>query len=74
MGGRFTLSDDSHGIEQVGLNYAKTLNCVKKAGIDQIWYIAPTSDTVSQNDHRFPGIGWKSVGIADLERHTFWHR
>ena len=74
LGGRFTMSDDSPGIEQVGLNYDKTLACVKQAGIFELWYLAPASANVSQGDSRFPGIGWKNTSVAELERHLFWQK
>ena len=74
MGGRFTLSDDSHGIEQVGLNYDKVLDCIKKAGITEICHLAPASESVSVHDSRFMNAGWQTVSIQDLENHGFWKR
>lgn len=34
--GRFTLSDDCHGVAQVGTNYDKLLTFVEDVGIDRI--------------------------------------
>ena len=72
LGGRFTLSDDSHGIPHVGLNYGRALECVKKAGITKLVYLARLSDDVKAHDERFPTVGWKTVPIHELEAHKFW--
>ncbi|TKA81643.1 hypothetical protein B0A49_00529 [Cryomyces minteri] len=40
MGGRFTLSDDSHGCDQVGLNYGKVLDAIRSAGIQEIHFLS----------------------------------
>jgi histidinol-phosphatase (PHP family) len=36
LGGRFVLSDDSHGIAQVGAAYDKTLEFIKSVGITRL--------------------------------------
>ena len=72
MGGRFTLSDDSHGIDQVGLNYDKVLDCVKKVGIAEFCYLAPVSAAVQPHDNRFPHVGWQTMSVSELESHGFW--
>ena len=72
MGGRFTLSDDSHGIDQVGLNYDKVLDCIKRAGITGFCYLAPISESVKVNDERLPSVGWKTISTLEIEKHGFW--
>lgn len=47
MGGRFTMSDDSHGIAQVATNYAKALSYLESLGITELW-------TLKRNPH--PGV------------------
>ncbi|KAH7031420.1 Polymerase/histidinol phosphatase-like protein [Microdochium trichocladiopsis] len=37
MGGRFTLSDDSHGIAQIGTNYARTIAYLESLGVSSVW-------------------------------------
>lgn len=37
MGGKFTLSDDSHGIDQVGLNFKRVQQYLLDVGIKQLW-------------------------------------
>ena len=36
MGGEITLGDDSHGIEDIGKDYEKTVDVIKQAGFEQI--------------------------------------
>ncbi|KAI1801060.1 histidinol-phosphatase [Daldinia bambusicola] len=37
LGGRFTLSDDSHGIAQVGTNYGRALEYLASLGVTSVW-------------------------------------
>ena len=37
MGGRFTLSDDSHGVVQVGTNYLGMLGYLDGLGVEEVW-------------------------------------
>lgn len=37
LGGRFTLSDDSHGIAQLGTNYARALDFLASLGVKSLW-------------------------------------
>lgn len=67
-GGRFTLSDDSHGVEQVGTKYGEVLEFVEKAGIQEIYFLERGRPAF---DHRFPDVSLSSVGLADLKRHAF---
>ncbi|KDQ54084.1 hypothetical protein JAAARDRAFT_38696 [Jaapia argillacea MUCL 33604] len=41
-GGRFALSDDSHGPHAVGLNYDRMASYLRKVGIDEVWYLKRT--------------------------------
>jgi histidinol-phosphatase (PHP family) len=38
-GGRFTLSDDSHGPHAVGLNYDRLRDYVQRIGLKELWYL-----------------------------------
>lgn len=40
-GGRFTLSDDSHGPHAVGLNYHRLREYVQRVGLKELWYLGP---------------------------------
>ncbi|WPH01566.1 Hypothetical protein R9X50_00441300 [Acrodontium crateriforme] len=72
LGGQFTLSDDSHGIAQVGLNYDKVLRCMDKAGITELSYLVPTASEDNVHDQRFPTVQWKTISKEDLQAHGFW--
>ncbi|KAH6890587.1 Polymerase/histidinol phosphatase-like protein [Thelonectria olida] len=37
MGGKFTFSDDSHGIAQVATNYARQVTYLESLGVTEVW-------------------------------------
>ncbi|KKP02604.1 histidinol-phosphatase (PHP family) [Trichoderma harzianum] len=37
LGGKFTLSDDSHGIAQVATNYSRALTFLESLGVKHVW-------------------------------------
>lgn len=37
LGGRFTMSDDSHGIAQVATNYGRAVRYLQSLGVDEVW-------------------------------------
>lgn len=47
MGGKFTFSDDSHGIAQVATNYARMVSYLESLGVTEVW-------TFKRNPH--PGV------------------
>lgn len=40
-GGRICLSDDSHGVSYVGLNYGKMREYLVSEGVEEVWYLVP---------------------------------
>jgi histidinol-phosphatase (PHP family) len=69
MGGGFVMSDDSHGIDQIGTNYARLLAFIQKAGIEQIHY----ADSAGvRKDSRFPNAGFSTITVTDLTQLPFW--
>ena len=77
MGGRFTLSDDSHGVEQVGLNYARAVEGLREAGVGEVWCLDGVAggDAGKEGvvaDERFPGVRWKRVSMEEIAGHGFW--
>ncbi len=46
MGGKFTFSDDSHGIAQVATNYLRGLDYLESLGVQEVWTFErePASD------------------------------
>lgn len=43
-GGRICLSDDSHGVAFVGLNYAKMREYLVREGVREVWYLVPAAE------------------------------
>lgn len=73
MGGRFCLSDDSHGIEQVGFGYRQVLDFVDRVGITVIHYLdLDLSGGEPIPDSRFPSTRIRSVSVEELKGATFW--
>lgn len=48
LGGRFTLCDDSHSPEQVGLFYREAHAYLERAGIDWLWALQLTESGVME--------------------------
>ena len=42
LGGRFTFSDDSHGIAQVATNYTRGLDYLRDLGVEEVWTLRRT--------------------------------
>ena len=72
MGGGFVLSDDSHGIEQIGTNYPRLLEYIHRTGIQQIHFAARgCGDRI---DSRFPSTGYSTIAVTDLAGLSFWSK
>lgn len=67
FGGRFALSDDSHGPDAVGQNYALMFEYLRRTGVAEIWYLERSDQT---------NVGGRYVRPARLEgewwNHPFW--
>ncbi|KAJ7118024.1 Polymerase/histidinol phosphatase-like protein [Mycena crocata] len=65
--GRLTLSDDSHGLHAVGLNYGRVPEYLQRAGVADMWYL-DYSET--------PNPGGRNMGATKMDqhwdRHPFW--
>ena len=67
-GGRFALSDDSHGPNAVGLNYGPLAEYLKVAGVSELWYLQKSDTQNAAGRHIQPvrlGGKWSDSG--------FWH-
>ena len=66
LGGRFTLSDDSHGIAQVGTNYARALEYLTSLGVSSVFTFerSPHPGTTA-GDHK-SNLTEKEVSIASI--------
>lgn len=58
-GGRFVLSDDSHGLDQVGFNFHGVLAFMEKAGISTLHYLELGDEPAV--DERFPRTQIRSI-------------
>ncbi|OTA95281.1 hypothetical protein M434DRAFT_393857 [Hypoxylon sp. CO27-5] len=60
LGGRFTLSDDSHGIAQVATNYGRALDYLESLGVTRLW-------TLRRDPH--PGLAaeGKKATLVEVE-------
>ncbi|KAH7053071.1 histidinol-phosphatase [Macrophomina phaseolina] len=63
LGGRFTLSDDSHQVEHVATNYARLPEFLERVGIREVFFLQAGADGP---DARFPGISLARVDAAEL--------
>ncbi|KAH8690863.1 Polymerase/histidinol phosphatase-like protein [Talaromyces proteolyticus] len=72
MGGRFCLSDDSHGIDQVGFGYREVLDFIDRTGITAIHYLELTQDGDAP-DTRFPSTKVCSLSVEEVKnKASFW--
>ena len=75
-GGRFCLSDDSHGVEQVGLNFHRVLTFLDIVGITTVHYLELLDDAPSAAstvmDDRFPRTQIRSIQVEEMKSLTFW--
>lgn len=68
LNGKFCLSDDSHGVEQVALNYNKILPFLQRVGISSLSFLR-RGDGISATspDNRFPFLSTGHVDVAELQ-------
>ncbi|KAL5352205.1 hypothetical protein ACLOAV_002152 [Pseudogymnoascus australis] len=63
-GGKFTLSDDSHGVAQVGLNFERVKTYLEDVGVETLWYLERLGD----EPHSTSGtLRLKSVPLNELD-------
>ncbi|KAH0536128.1 hypothetical protein FGG08_006971 [Glutinoglossum americanum] len=63
--GRFTLSDDSHSVDQVMLNYDRVLQFVKDVGILTLHFLDRGK---ASSDSRFPNVSISTMPTAEWEQ------
>ncbi|CBX90670.1 similar to histidinol-phosphatase [Plenodomus lingam JN3] len=67
--GGFVMSDDSHGVDQIGTNYQPLLAFIQQTGIERI-HVADRNGERQRT--RFPSIGFSSITVAHLAQLPFW--
>ncbi|KAK4218531.1 putative histidinol-phosphatase [Rhypophila decipiens] len=65
LGGRFTFSDDSHGIAQVATNYVRGLDYLESLGVKELWTLERSTHPGTQNGERAQ-LTEKSVPISEF--------
>ncbi|KAH0559543.1 hypothetical protein GP486_003946 [Trichoglossum hirsutum] len=66
-GGRFTLSDDSHSVDEVMLNYDRVLRFVKDVGISTLHFLERGE---ASSDSRFPNVAVSVIPTSEWEQST----
>jgi len=75
MGGKFCLSDDSHGVEQVALNYHQLLPFLQHTGIKELHFLNHTQENSSKVARKeFPQCMVGAISLEELNNHEFWPR
>ncbi|ODN84101.1 hypothetical protein L202_00115 [Cryptococcus amylolentus CBS 6039] len=72
LGGKICLSDDSHGVSYVGLNYPKMRDYLTSMGVERIWYLVPASQR--QEGDEEVGVRRRVVArpMDGWAEHPFW--
>lgn len=65
LGGKFTLSDDSHGIAQLATNYGRAIDYLESLGVDQVWTLERGPSGVP-DPHTKSELAEKSVSLAAI--------
>ena len=73
IGGRFCLSDDSHGVEQIALNYDQCIPYLERNHIARVYFLQPLRQRLNKPlDSRFPNVGLQSLALHELRTLPFW--
>lgn len=67
MGGKFTFSDDSHGISQVATNYARGLDYLESLGVTELWTLERVPHPGTEEDVKSE-LRDKAVSIAEFRQ------
>lgn len=63
LGGKFTLSDDSHGVAQVGLNFERVKTYLEDVGVETLWYLEKLADESDTSGN----LRLKSVALSEID-------
>ena len=72
LGGRICLSDDSHGVAQVGLNYAKMRDYLQRKGVKSIWHLIAGVDTPFHAQQVGERTAVTTMPVDDWYEQPFW--
>jgi histidinol-phosphatase (PHP family) len=72
-GGRFVVSDDSHGVDQVAFGYDRLLPFLEQVGIKEVCFLGHAEEREERpNDARFPHLVIDAISVGELREHPFW--
>lgn len=71
-GGRFCLSDDSHGMDQVATNFDKVPAFLEKVSITSLYYLRITESPAALLDTRFPQTEILEMSLDSVKAAAFW--
>ncbi len=69
---RFCLSDDSHGISHVALNYGRALPFLDAVGISSLTYLQHNPAPQDKSEPRFQSLHFGQLDMTELREHAFW--
>lgn len=76
LGGRFCLSDDSHGVDQVSLNFHRVLEFLDGVGVKSLHYLSLVGEeggnVTTAPDERFPRTRVAAVSMEGVKDMAFW--
>lgn len=72
MDGKFCLSDDSHGIDQIATNYNHLPEFLRLTGISSLCYIIHAQPEDGPKDDRFPCMSICEASATAIGSHVFW--
>ncbi|KAL9123473.1 MAG: hypothetical protein Q9217_007087 [Psora testacea] len=67
-----TLSDDAHGVDQIGTNYAKALAFAEETGFDSLVCLGPVDTPGEEDPSRFAATKTQQIGFGELKKHRYF--
>jgi histidinol-phosphatase (PHP family) len=61
LGGKLTLSDDSHGIAQVGTNFSRAVDYLESLGVRELWLLE------GKDSQREKAVGHRSISLESVK-------
>ncbi|KAJ5175350.1 uncharacterized protein N7482_001227 [Penicillium canariense] len=73
-GGRLCLSDDSHGVDQVSLNFGRVREFLDQVGVETLYYLrlVGEGDDSPAPDARFPRTRIAAISVEEVKKMAFW--
>ncbi|KAL2416837.1 putative histidinol-phosphatase [Exophiala dermatitidis] len=69
---QFCLSDDSHGMDQLGTNYGRVMPFLEEVGITSLTFLQCSEGTGTQRFDRFPRLGLAQVELSQVRDLDFF--